>query len=114
MKTYEDAVAEFNATKDAEEKALWDEHDASHCPKGQHVWAPGMAREISKCLVCGVIYDGPTFNRWSCRHCGPIAYDPKERRANELRKMLWDGQKAGAIAAPVEKKSVMGFLWSRK
>lgn len=114
MKTYEQAVAEFNAAEDAKEKALLDEHNGAHCPAGQHVWRHGMAREVNVCAVCGVVYDGPTFNRWSCRHCGPISYDPKERRANELRKMLWDGQKAGTVAAPVKKDSVMSFLWNRK
>ena len=110
--TYESAVAEFNAKKDAEEKAIWDEHRNAHCPSGQHVWEGSYVPGIRKCLVCDVREDrcGPAC---SCLHCGPVNYDPKERRANELRKFLWDGQKAGTIAAPAEPKALMSFLWRR-
>ncbi len=112
MKTYEQAVAEFNAAEDAKEKMLLDEHSGAHCPAGQHVWQPSIVAGIENCMVCKVGRDiGP---RWTCQHCGPISWNPKERRANELRKMLYDGQKAGTIAPPVDKGSMMGFLWNRK
>ncbi len=112
MKTYEDAVTEFNASEDAKAKALLDEHDGCHCPLGQHVWQPCMVVQMRKCAVCGVLEDYG-MRVWSCRHCGPIAYDPDERRANELRKFLWEGQKNGTIAAPMRKPSLMSFLWDR-
>ncbi len=114
MKTYEEAVAEFNAKKDAEEKAILDEHNGCHCPAGQHVWGGDYQfLKLQRCQVCQVVEDFG-LRKWSCRHCGPIGYDQAERRSNELRKFLWDGQKSGAIAAPVKKDSIMSFLWSRK
>lgn len=112
LKNYDEAVAEFNARKDAEEKARLDEHEQSHCPDGQHVWNQGMVPGIRICAICGVHHDYGLGN-WQCPHCGPCKRYTPEVRANELRKFLWDGQKNGTIAAPSNPKSLMSFLWRR-
>lgn len=113
MKSYIDAVAEFNAKEDAKESAILEEHKNAHCPEGQHAWGGNYQfLKLRRCMVCDVVEDFGLCG-WSCRHCGPLAYSPETRRDNELRKMLWEGQKNGTIAAPIEKESLMSFLWSR-
>jgi hypothetical protein len=111
MIPYEQAVAEFNAKKDAEEKARKDEHDNAHCPKGEHVWGGGFLG-IRVCMICDQGEDYG-LGYWQCPYCGPCKRHTTEARANELRKFLWDGQKAGTVAAPIAPKALMSFLWRR-
>ncbi len=90
------------------------EHDNCHCPKGQHVWTHGIDRFVKKCEICGLIIQ-ECIAMSSCHHCGPNdGPSANEVRENEFRRMMWIGQKEGIIAAPIEKKSVMSFLWGKK
>ncbi len=114
---YEDVVKAFwNKTVEID-VLIKNEHDNLHCPKGQHVMNRNYSHKI--CEICNVkssAYDLIQQDERSCNYCFPYSGSPTalEARETQLRRLLWLGQKAGHIAAPVKKDSPMSFLWNRK